>query len=712
MTAIPEILKGYIMKLTTHTDHIKKVHVIFKTHLDVGFTDTAENVLQKYVKVYIPRAIELADELNRQGRKQFVWTVGAYLIDHYLRCAGPEQCRALETAVGKGDITWHGMAFTTHTELMDRRLLDFSLSISDQLDRRFHKKTIGAKMTDVPGHTIGMVPVLAKHDIGYLHIGVNCGSPMPRVPSLFRWKNGPQEIIVHYADDYGKGLVLDEFDEAVEYACTGDNTGPQSREQILCTLEQIKRKYPCAQVEASDIQTYARRLFTIKDRLPVVTEEIGDTWIHGCGTDPYKVGCYCELLDLKERWLAEGRLSEESEEYRRFMTALLLIAEHTWSMDLKKYLFDFVHWDKAGFMDARRRDITTLADIPSGYDSLKRVTRHELDTFRDGQLTGSYRRYEASQDEQRGYITQALEALPADLRQEGCMAIASLRPFRKAVLAEKGKALLPGQYFEIGPYRGKINGRGALDYLRVENWEVVRDAECAAFSYEVFDAATVKDTLLRYNVRLDEHLDWIEADFGKPGLERVSGLRHRLYAFAVTEMRIAGRSIFVSLAGDEQAAEKYGCPRAAEIVYHFDTELKIELRWYEKAAVRIPEALWLGYQFHVENPYLWRMRKIDTLVSPYQVVSGGNRKQHGCREWRYAGADGDIVLRSRHCALVSVGSRNLYSQDDRVDDLANGFYYTLWNNRWGTNYRTWYDEEGYFAFTVGFSPSGLTGPIR
>lgn len=47
-----------------------------------------------------------------------------------------------------------------------------------------------------------------------------------------------------------------------------------------------------------------------------------------------------------------------------------------------------------------------------------------------------------------------------------------------------------------------------------------------------------------------------------------------------------------------------------------------------------------------------------------------------------------------------------------MDDLANGFYYTLWNNRWGTNYRTWYDEEGYFAFTVGFSPSGLTGPIR
>ena len=33
------------MKPTSHTDHIRKVHVIFKTHLDVGFTDTAANVL-------------------------------------------------------------------------------------------------------------------------------------------------------------------------------------------------------------------------------------------------------------------------------------------------------------------------------------------------------------------------------------------------------------------------------------------------------------------------------------------------------------------------------------------------------------------------------------------------------------------------------------------------------------------------------------------
>ena len=31
----------------------KKIHVIFKTHLDIGFTDLAKNVKEKYFKHYI-----------------------------------------------------------------------------------------------------------------------------------------------------------------------------------------------------------------------------------------------------------------------------------------------------------------------------------------------------------------------------------------------------------------------------------------------------------------------------------------------------------------------------------------------------------------------------------------------------------------------------------------------------------------------------------
>lgn len=43
-------------------------------------------------------------------------------------------------------------------------------------------------MTDVPGHTLGMVPFLAKQGVKYLHIGVNDGSHLPEVPRIFRWR--------------------------------------------------------------------------------------------------------------------------------------------------------------------------------------------------------------------------------------------------------------------------------------------------------------------------------------------------------------------------------------------------------------------------------------------------------------------------------------------------------------------------------------------
>jgi hypothetical protein len=44
------------------------IHVVFKTHLDIGFTDLAARVTENYLQVFIPRAIETAAELHRRRR--------------------------------------------------------------------------------------------------------------------------------------------------------------------------------------------------------------------------------------------------------------------------------------------------------------------------------------------------------------------------------------------------------------------------------------------------------------------------------------------------------------------------------------------------------------------------------------------------------------------------------------------------------------------
>ena len=46
---------------------VEKVLVIFKTHLDIGFTDLSSKVEQRYIDYYIPKAIEVARRLREEG---------------------------------------------------------------------------------------------------------------------------------------------------------------------------------------------------------------------------------------------------------------------------------------------------------------------------------------------------------------------------------------------------------------------------------------------------------------------------------------------------------------------------------------------------------------------------------------------------------------------------------------------------------------------
>ena len=59
----------------------------------------------------------------------------------------------MEDALTSGDLAWHALPFTWQTELLDPSAIEGAVGFSAWLDARFGKKTTGAKMTDVPGHT-------------------------------------------------------------------------------------------------------------------------------------------------------------------------------------------------------------------------------------------------------------------------------------------------------------------------------------------------------------------------------------------------------------------------------------------------------------------------------------------------------------------------------------------------------------------------------
>ena len=305
----------------------KEVLVIFKTHLDIGYTDYSETIISKYLNEYIPNAIKVGHEL-KDTDTPFIWTVGSWLVNEALKY---DESGAVENAINEGILNWHALPFTTHTELMSRELFEYGVGISEKLDRRFGKKTTAAKMTDVPGHTIAICDILHKRGVDFLHIGVNPATPLPPVPPIFKWKLRDSEITVMYQGDYGEVADLGDF--VVYFAHTNDNMGPQSSDEIRMIYERIREEYPNCILRAATLNDVAERTAKL-DSLPVIENEIGDVWIHGAATDPQKLSRFKRILRYINGKDIKADLSDN----------LLLVPEHTWGMCVQKFFPDTEHF--------------------------------------------------------------------------------------------------------------------------------------------------------------------------------------------------------------------------------------------------------------------------------------------------------------------------------------------------------------------------------
>ena len=115
----------------------KTIHLVFKTHLDIGFSNLAENVRREYHRHFIPQALTTAEHFFGEDPRQpkFIWTTGAWLIADYLAGATADEAARLERAIERGLIRWHALPFTTHSELMSPDLFRAGLSYARELDR-------------------------------------------------------------------------------------------------------------------------------------------------------------------------------------------------------------------------------------------------------------------------------------------------------------------------------------------------------------------------------------------------------------------------------------------------------------------------------------------------------------------------------------------------------------------------------------------------
>lgn len=213
---------------------------------------------------------------------------------------------------------------------MNRDLLETNLRLFRKLDRKYGKHTIAAKMTDVPGHTRSIITPMYEAGIRFLHIGVNPASPIPDVPAYCHWRNEEgKELILAYQQDYGTENLLPGGKVSVAINFTGDNHGPHRYEEVKEIYAGLRKRYPNAELVGASFNEVAQELLKMRETLPVVTSEIGDTWIYGYGSAPVRMAKFRKLFGLYSQWIREGKIDKESDEALDFAVELGLIAEHT-----------------------------------------------------------------------------------------------------------------------------------------------------------------------------------------------------------------------------------------------------------------------------------------------------------------------------------------------------------------------------------------------
>jgi len=650
---------------------VKRVLVMFKCHLDVGFTDTQAGVMKKYFDVYYPEAMKRAAAMRESGADRYTWTTGSWLLYEYLEQSSADAKKKMEQAIAAGDIAWHALPFSWQTEVLDRTMIAGALGFSKSLDARFGRTTAGAKMTDVPGHTLGVVGPLAENGVRFLHIGVNSASTPPDVPALFVWKDGTGAtlIVMYQHKGYGGVVRIPGSDLAVAIEMADDNAGPHSLAEIRTIYGDLRKQFPGASVTASNLSEIANAVYPYRDQLPVMTDEIGDTWIHGVPSDPIKVARYREIARLRKEWIADGTLKIGDATDLAFLRKFALFGEHTWGTDTKTYL-DHDHYKPADLDDVLEK---------SGYQ--KMIT---------------------SWAEKRRNIDDAVAGLPAPMKAQAVGRLARLKPVvpsTDGLSVFRASKELETAHFVVALDEKTGAIRRLLSKSNGREW-ASPEHPLALFCYQTFSADDYARFMDSY---VTSKADWAPQDFGKPNIEHF-GARSRSWTPSLANCwsgeNEEGHRLLARLRIDDVSAEKSGVVAWPEKMYlellfpKAEPVMKLAFYCFGKKANRLPEAMWLTFQPDAAGLML---EKSDYTVDPFAVVPGGNRHMHALsRGLRYK----DFSIDSLDAPVVALGEKSPIYFSKEQPDLKKGVHFSLYNNTWGTNYIQWFGEDLRFRFEV------------
>lgn len=726
---------------------VQEVVVVFKTHFDIGYTDMASNVVQRYRTSMIDDALKVVDQ-NRglSPEQQFVWTLPGWPLSKIIGDwpgQNAERQQKIKAAFKDGRFVVHALPFTTHTELLEPEDLVRGLQYASRVSRdNGLPLPRDAKMTDVPSHAWLMPTLLRNAGVDFLHLGCNAASSSPKVPLLFWWEgpDGSRLLTMYTAESYGTGLKAPEswpYQTWLALIHTGDNHGPPTPAEVKNLLADAATQLPGVKVRIGRLSDFADAILAEKANIPVVRADMPDTWIHGPMCNPQGAALARHIRPGMVSAEALGTLlgawgapvANDRDTLPRAFEQSLLYGEHTWGgalywvtgygADTKWGYGDIWRTERAAgrfqkleaawaehtsyienaaalLEPLRQRQLETLArSVNVGGERL--VVFNPLPWNRTGlvQMPGPAANWPALKPADGGAQVPGAK-LGNDVVFSATVPALGYATFQKAAPPKTSdpensvQNELQNRWFKltVDPARGSVVS--LVD--KASNRELVDPTAPVGFGqflYERFASNQVAAYVQAYT-KIDA--DWAVNELGKPSLPPASAEPYRAATprnCAVTVQESAAASV-IALSAQPGNGIPFGVT-TRYILYQDQPILDIEIVLDQKPADAWPEAGWLCLPFKIDKPQFRVGRQASVIDPATDIVRGANRDMFAVNTGvaMFEPGGRGVGFCPIDSPLVSLSEPGCWKYSlDSVPTRPVAFV-NLFNNQWSTNFRLW-----------------------
>ena len=449
-----------------------------------------------------------------------------------------------------------------------------------------------------------------------------------------------------------------------------DNTGPPSNvSEVMGILNSVKKEYPGAEVIASTFDAFFEEVQEVRQKLPTVSLEVGDTWVYGNPSDPLKMAQY---RAIQRAWIKclqshEPRCQPSDPAIQNMTFFLLKAPEHTWGTpgisgwgggddyntskfrrDLSNLTFmkAAASWAEQRIFNelaARALEVSDVSEVSDGSHPLAKLVREELNMVENVEEPQTTKLKEIP----LGSTVTFSSGTRIKLGSDG--SIVSLQ-FRSEDLASPEAPFGGFSYqtfndTEWKPFTYASWKQAVLNNLKQH--EATRGMHSVTVFFIVFLASITRISSLLYSIPSKAYLNdhQMQTGFCKPGSNNFTEsatwrpTMHRLFVqnssfseFLLAEMQMP-----------QKPSSSYGAPSRIYLNISASTSgLDLTFTTIGKLPTMVAESS--SISFVPREGSGWRLMKLGQEIDPEGVLDGGNQFTHGV--W------GGVSVRTAHGVLT------------------------------------------------------------